>query len=156
MATFNHIVGAFVSPLPIGLALLVLSFALRRWRRRAALWLAVASAVWSWAWACPFMTALVARPLERDFPDAPAEELPQADAIVILGGGMGADTNGCANAEMFANADRVWCAARLYRAGRAPLVVCTSKGTPLTTAPLLRDLGVPGDAILCLEEPRNT
>ena len=155
MATFNHIVGALVAPLPLGLLLLVASFALRR-RRRAALWLAAASAVWSWAWACPFMTALLARPLERAYPDAPAAEAPAADAIVLLGGGMGGCTNECANAEMFSNADRVWHAARLYRAGKAPLVVCTSKGTPLTTAPLLRDLGVPAGAILCIEEPRNT
>ncbi|MBO7482451.1 MAG: YdcF family protein [Kiritimatiellae bacterium] len=156
MAVFNHIVGALVAPLPIGILMLVAALAVRRRWRRASTALAVASAVWTWAWSCPFMTALVARPLERAFPDAPASESAQADAIVLLGGGMGADTNECANAEMFSNADRVWHAARLYRAGKAPLVICTSKGTPLTTAPLLRDLGVPAEAIACIEEPRNT
>jgi len=156
MAVFNHIVGALVAPLPIGILMLVAALAIRSRWRRVALSLAVASAVWTWAWSCPFMTAIAARPLERAFPDRPAAESERADAIVLLGGGMGADADECANAEMFANADRVWHAARLYRAGKAPLVICTSKDTPTTTAPLLRDLGVPAEAIACIEEPRNT
>ena len=156
MAVFNHIVGALVAPLPIGILMLVAALAIRSRWRRVALSLAVASAVWTWAWSCPFMTAIAARPLERAFPDRPAAESERADAIVLLGGGMGADADECANAEMFANADRVWHAARLYRAGKAPIVIPTGCNDSDSVTPLLLDLGVPRDAIRVENQARNT
>lgn len=158
MAALNHIVGALVSPLPLGLlalaAAFTLAFAFRRGRAGAVL--AAIAAVWTWLWSTPLMTAAVARPLERAFTPRPAAEYPQADAVVLLGGGMNYCEDGGVGAEMWTSADRVWQAARLYRAGRAPKVICTGCMTALSTAPLLRDLGVPDDAVVCIEEPRNT
>ena len=39
------------------------------------------------------MMTIFALPLETDFPVVKAEDSPVADAIVVLGGGMGANSN---------------------------------------------------------------
>ena len=111
---------------------------------------------WLWFWSTFLATALFGRPLESAFPSLPAQSAPAADAIVLLGGGMASCNGETEYAEMRSAADRAWHAARLYRAGKAPVVVCTGKNTPLSTAPLLEDLGVPANAIRCIENPRNT
>ena len=81
--------------------------------------------------------------------------LPKADAIVVLGGGMGVHAK-CGRPEMFAGADRVWAAARLYRSGKAPRVIVTSAGGGPSTTGLLSDFGVPTNAIRCVGRARNT
>lgn len=64
----------------------------------------------------PIMTWVVGVPLEREFlvegRVPPVETFPAADAIVLLGGSMGVETNSSSYAEMSASADRVWQAAR--------------------------------------------
>ena len=94
--------------------------------------------------------------LEREWPIVRAEDVPTADAIVVLGGGMGANTNVYPYAEMWGGADRVWHAARLYKAGKAPLVIPTGSGERESTLPLLIDLGVPESAIRIEGKARNT
>ena len=98
--------------------------------------------------------------LEREWSAVKAEEAPTADAIVLLGGGMGANTNVYPNAEMYSEmwngADRVWHAARLWKAGKAPIVIPTGCGEKESSVPLLRDFGVPERAIVVEDEARNT
>ena len=94
--------------------------------------------------------------LEDSYPIVNAEDAPMADAIVILGGGMGANTNVYPYAEMWGGADRVWHAARLYKAGKAPIVIPTGSGERESTVPLLIDLGVPASAIFVEDKARNT
>ena len=94
--------------------------------------------------------------LEREWPIVKAEDAPKADAIVLLGGGMGSNTNVYPYAEMWNGADRVWHAARLYKAGKAPIVIPTGCNERESAVPLLRDLGVPESAILVEDEARNT
>jgi len=94
--------------------------------------------------------------LEHEWPIVRAEEAPKADAIVVLGGGMGSNTNVYPYAEMWNGADRVWHAARLYKAGKAPIVIPTGCGERESTVPLLRDLGVPERAIVVEDAARNT
>ena len=94
------------------------------------------------------------------------ESFPQADVIVLHGGGMGLATNIGYQAEMWSNADRVWHAARVWRAqgerrkekGESAdiKILVTSPHTDLTTGPLLADLGVPKEAIIYDFGPRNT
>ena len=81
---------------------------------------------------------------------------PNADLIVLLSGGMGANTNISPYAEMYMGADRVWQAARLYHAGKAPRIVLTGLESNESTVPLLKDLGVPEDAILVDNYSLNT
>ena len=69
---------------------------------------------------------------------------------------MGIETNLSTYAEMWSGADRVWQAARLYRAGKAPKVIATSGRVVETTFPLLRDFGLPEEAMMKVDDARNT
>ena len=74
---------------------------------------------------------------------------------------MGAETNLSSYAEMWSGADRVWQAARLYKAGKAQKVIATGNGAVDTTLPLLLDFGVAKgdvsfmDAVNTEEEARS-
>ena len=105
------------------------------------------------------MTWVVGVPLEREFlvdGRVPmVESSPDADAIVLLGGSMGVETNLSSYAEMWPGADRVWQTARLYKAGKAPKVIATGNGARDSTLPLLNDFGVPSECVL-FHDARNT
>lgn len=104
----------------------------------------------------PLCVALLGLPLERPYlPSQFVKWLPSADAIVVLGGGM------CKVAQMEypdmnEAADRVWHAARLFKAEKAPLIVVSGANDRAATVPLLLDFGVPREAILVDDESRNT
>ncbi|MBR5549758.1 MAG: YdcF family protein, partial [Kiritimatiellae bacterium] len=87
------------------------------------------------------------------------EGLPDADVIIVLGGGVGAHEK-CHAPELFPGADRVWQSARLYNAKKSRVpglkVYCTGGGCEYAAIPLLTELGVSRDAIWFSEKPRNT
>ena len=159
MYYLNKIVGFVISPIGIaivgGLAALLCAWR----RRRLAKWFGWAAVVWLYLLMTPLMTWIVGVPLEREFlvdGRVPAvETFPAADAIVLLGGSMAIETNLSSYAEMAASADRVWQAARLYKAGKAPKVIATGKEAKDTTLPLLKDMGVPEECVSFLDA-RNT
>lgn len=117
------------------------------------------SIVWLWLWSTSLMTLLVGAPLEREFlvdGRVPAvETFPSAEAIVVLGGGMGVNTNFCQYADMSARADRVWQAVRLYKAGKAPIIVSTGFNPQESTSSLMKEFGVPEDSVVFFKA-RNT
>lgn len=155
----NKIVGALLNPLMIGLVPMLAGFlllALRPARRRAAVAVFAAGAAWLWFWSAGLTSGLLGLSLERAYPAQTVEDTPAADAIVLLGGGMGPSTNGCPYANLFAAGDRVWHAARLYHAGKAPRIIPTGTGCDAAELPFLLDLGVPRDAILLEDAARNT
>ena len=90
------------------------------------------------------------------FVEARVDDLPEADAVVVLGGGVGADTNSLVYAELFMGADRVLHAARIVKAGKAPVVIASGEGEREASLPLLKEFGVPEEAILVENESRNT
>ena len=99
---------------------------------------------------------LLGLPLERPFvATQKVESLPTADAVVVLGGGMGKCAR-MAYPEMYDGADRVWHAARLWKQGKAPIVFVTGTNELAATVPLLLDLGVAREAIIVDNESRNT
>lgn len=69
---------------------------------------------------------------------------------------MGCATNVSDYAEMTQGSDRVWQAVRLYKAGKAPRIICTGRGNETTTKGLLMDFGVPTNVMMFLDGPRNT
>ena len=147
---------------PVGLAIIGGAGALicaRLKRQRVAKWLGWAAFVWLWLWMTPIMTWVVGLPLEREFfvdgRVPTVETSPEADAIILLGGGMGADTNHNSYAEMASGADRVWQAARLFKVEKAPVIVATGFYPQDTTLPLLKDFGVAEESVSFLEA-RNT
>ena len=160
MYYINKIVGFVVSPIRGAIAGGVLAVVCARMgRRRLAKWLGCASVAWLYLWMTPVMTWIVGVPLEREFlvdGRVPmVESFPEADAIVLLGGSMGVETNLSGYAEMWTSADRVWQAARLYKAGKAPKVIATGNGARDSTLPLLKDFGVPSECV-SFQDARNT
>ncbi len=111
-----------------------------------------------WGGGCRLVSERLAGALEsRTAPLAPSEA--PADAIVVLGGGIMPALAPRRAPELSDAGDRVLEAARLWREGRAPLVVACGgslDGTPpeaADLATLLRFLGVAPEAIL--EETRS-
>ena len=166
MYYINKIVGFLVSPIGGVIAGGVIAVVCARLgRKRMAKWIGGLTVAWLWLWMTPIMTWVVGVPLEREFlvdGRVPAvESFPEADAIVLLGGSMGAETNLSSYAEMWSGADRVWQAARLYKAGKAQKVIATGNGAVDTTLPLLLDFGVAKadvsfmDAVNTEEEARS-
>ena len=153
----NKLVGGCLNPLVIGLGV-VLVGVVCAWlgRRRTGIGFGVAAFMWFWLWSTPMMYRWIGVALEREWPVVKAEDAPKADAIVLLGGGMGSNTNVYPYAEMWSGADRVWHAARLYHAGKAPIVIPTGCGERESALPLLVDLGVPEAAIVIEDRARNT
>lgn len=104
----------------------------------------------------PLTAYLLGMPLESPYLElVRVESLPEADVIVALGGGM-AKADSCAYPDMLPAADRIWHAARLYHAGKAPHVVLSGSRERESSLPLLLDLGVPVEAIVIDNESRNT
>jgi len=156
MYYINKIVGFLVSPIGGAIAGGVLAFlCAKRGHRRAAKWIGWITVAWLWLWMTPIMTWVVGVPLEREFlvdGRVPVvETFPDADAIVLLGGSMGIETNMSSYAEMAASADRVWQAVRLYKAGKAGKIIATGDYAKDTTLPLLKEFGVGEEAVSFLD-----
>ena len=166
MYYINKSVGFLVSPIGGAIAGGIVTIVCARLgRKRFAKWVGGMMVAWLWLWMTPIMTWVVGVPLEREFlvdGKVPlVESFPEADAIVLLGGSMGIETNLSSYAEMWSGADRVWQAARLYKAGKAQKVIATGNGAVDTTLPLLLDFGVAKadvsfmDAVNTEEEARS-
>ena len=160
MYLLNKVVGFVISPL--GIAMLgALAALLCSWlgRTGVARRVGLLSVVWLWFWMTPVAALMVGAPLEREFlvdgkvPEV--EGFSAAEAIVLLGGGMGGDTNLSSYAEMSAGADRVWQAARLWKAGKASKIIATGDGARESTLGLLKDFGVDEKCVEFLDA-RNT
>lgn len=152
MYCINKIVGFIASPIGGTIAGLVCALICAKLkRRRLAKWTGGLTVAWLWLWMTPIMTYVVGVPLEKEFlADGKVPQVdtfPNADAIVLLGGSMGIETNLSSYAEMWTSADRVWQTARLYKAGKAPMVIATGNGAVDTTLPLLNDFGVPSEIV---------
>lgn len=166
MYYINKIVGFLVSPIGGAIAGgVIAAVCARLGRKRMAKWIGGLTVAWLWLWMTPIMAWVVGVPLESEFlvdgRVSAVESFPEADAIVLLGGSMGIETNTSSYAEMATSADRVWQAARLYRAGKANKIIATGNGAVDTTLPLLVDFGVAKadvsfmDAVNTEEEARS-
>ncbi|MBS3743794.1 MAG: YdcF family protein [Wenzhouxiangellaceae bacterium] len=140
---------------PILLALIGLVLAWRDWRFGKAL-IVIALAV-LWLLATPAVSDALKYSLERRFPPLAMGEIPGADAIVALGGGIQPATSRNPYPDLGAASDRYWHAARLWRAGKAPEIVVSGGAMPWRDARsteaeaavrFLVELGVPDNRIL--------
>lgn len=104
----------------------------------------------------PITAAKLGSSLERQYPLKSITEIGKADAIVLLGGGLGPMRPGFPYTECYASADRTVMAARLWKAGKAPVIIPTGELAALSEKPLLETMGVPATAILCEERARDT
>ena len=170
MYYINKIVGWIISPLGVLFigagAAWVLGLMCRRFEHKAKLLRRVANVivivviVFMWVMSCSITTRFIGAPLEKDWEVSGKRHgdisgLPSADAIVVLGGGMGAHPR-CKAPEMFGGADRVWQGARLYKAGKAKYITLSGPDVEISTVPLMEDLGVARDAMFYFPGARNT
>ena len=157
MYSLNKIIGYLISPVGFGMMLVAAAVLARvLGRRRLAGWAAVLALANFWIWSTPWMTQWMGAALEAEFlvnGHVPSvESLPQADVIKLHGGGMGSNTNVSSYAEMWTSADRVWHAARIWKAGKVPRIFVTCDAD----IELLTDLGAPRAAIDNASTARNT
>lgn len=160
-----------LSPLlyPLGLsALLWVAAAVLRWRGKE-----------RWAWRAgaagvgvvlffsnPLVGDALLATLEDDYPVVTVEEAPLAEAIVVLGGATVPPLGPRRAVEVTDAYDRLLHAIRLWRAGRAPVLVLSGGvitylvGSDMTEAECLRVLarecGVPEAVMLLEPDSRNT
>jgi len=125
----------------------------RRSHRRALSWFTLG---WLLVWSQPLLVNVIGLWLESPYPFVSADSQPACGAIVLLGGGMGAPKQQGGVPEMFGSADRVWHAARLWRAGKANYIIASGLAESASSVVLLRDLGVPSRAILVEGRAGNT
>lgn len=161
----SKLVTCLLSPLGSSLCLLILALFLA-WRRRSRLATACGAlaVVWLWAWSVPVLSLWLRGTLENQFAQRPLSRVPQAQALVLLGGGVSPPSGKAADINLGAAADRVWYAARLFHAGKAPLLLLSGGSDPQrhafsearAMAIFLQDLGVPAPALVLEEDSRNT
>jgi uncharacterized SAM-binding protein YcdF (DUF218 family) len=120
--------------------------------------------LWLWLWATPVASHALRGHLEQPFALLPVAQLPVAGAIVVLGGGMSPPRPAYPLPNLQAAADRVWHAARLHQAGKAPLLVLSGGSDARTSTTseaaamqqLLLQMGVPAAAMVLEETSRTT
>lgn len=113
----------------------------------------------------PVVANFLVRTLEAQYPVRSVAQLPTAGAIVLLGGGVQLQAPPRLMPDLNEAADRVWFAAELYHAGKAPRIfVAGGQVFPqpglLSEAdyhlPLLLRMGVPREAITLETASENT
>ncbi len=145
-------------PLNFALEAVLLAVVLSRlgWRRTARA-LAAAGFVVVWAASTPVVASSLVRGLESRHAPMAVDATPVADAIVVLGGAIGPARPPRLSPDLTEAADRVLLAARLFRAGKAPLVVASGGAGSLggrdvpesrDMADLLVEWGVPRGAVV--------
>ncbi len=115
--------------------------------------------------ALPVTAERLGRPLERMYPSHIAASAPAADAIIVLGGGVDLPASPRRGPEFNGSGDRLLEGARLYRAGRAPVVLLSGgnvfnqidmKGESTYAAELVAMLGVDPAAVVVEADSRTT
>ncbi|SCZ67211.1 YdcF family protein [Thiohalomonas denitrificans] len=155
---------AYPLNLSLWLSLLALLLLWLHWRR-SGLTILVLAVAWLWVWSLPVVSDALRLSLEGRFANVPVEQSPTAEAVVLLGGGVSGTPSQWPYADLGSGADRVWHAARLYHAGKAPVVVVSGGGAAWrgerrseaeAIAQFLRALGVPDRAMLLENASRTT
>ena len=153
-----------ITPLGSALLLGLIALVLGALRRHRSAWvLGAAAFLWLTVWSLPVASDGLRGTLEGEYPPQSIAAVPTAAAIVVLGGGIEPEETVHSDPDLDLAADRIWYAARLYHAAKAPLMVLTGGGEgqrsggseAAAMARVLADFGVPREAML-LEEHSHT
>ncbi len=160
------VVSLLVYPLGTSIGLTVLGILLIAFQKqRFGLATMILGVGWLWFWSTPWVADQAVGSLESPWSKSTAEETPAADAIIVLGGAFSSGFGEWPYPDAHDAVDRFWHGARLYHAGRAPIVVLSGAGHPErpgawseaeSAAIFLSDLGVPASALLLESEARTT
>jgi uncharacterized SAM-binding protein YcdF (DUF218 family) len=163
MLVFTKIISLLVYPLSLGLLLLLMSLVAGMTGRRGFAWLmSLLGFLIIYFPATLVGSEVLVAPLEGRHPAFSPEELPDADAIVLLGGASDGESRFGRGADLNHAADRLTTAAELYFAGKAPVILISGGAEPeqLPEAELLADilraLQVPSSALLVEPNSRTT
>jgi uncharacterized SAM-binding protein YcdF (DUF218 family) len=148
------------------IVLLLIAAALRKRKPRAAWALAAFALGTLYAFSTSALSDSLSTGLEAKYPPVTMDRVPATDAVVVLGGLLHIPATARPDTELTESSDRLWMAARLYRAGKAPLIVLAGGNIPLlgevgmsearAAAGLLHEWGIPKEAILLEERSQNT
>ena len=157
-----------IYPLTVGMlaAVVFLGLALWRFRRTGLTGLAV-SLAWLWLWSMPAFGNFLLGWLEQPWSLQPVEEVPAADAIVVLGGGFWGTSPSRPYPQLTPGANRYWYGARLFHANKGKTVILSGGTSEIgrsqgrlteaeSGAQFLQDLGVPEQALLLDNEAMTT
>ncbi len=150
---------------PLGLAICLSLFALflllAGRKRVAGLCIALSIGV-LWTASTSVVADSVIASLEHHYPPIAAETMPTADVILILGGVTRGTVPGTGMTDLNDGVDRLIHGARLFQAGKAPLVVLTGGNAEgfqpesEAMADVLQLMGVPDKAMLLESKSRTT
>lgn len=161
----SKLLAQLTHPLFVGLLLVGLGGVVAWWWRHWGVSAVALGVLVIWIPATPLVSDGLRARLERQFPPTPIAAVPAADAIVTLGGAIGAPQPPRVHPDLSGAADRVWHAARLYRAGKAPLIIASGGTLPWrdqqfreadAMKTLLRRWGVPADSVLTESQSAST
>jgi len=152
---------------PLGLVLLLMTIALWLYRGRAlGRWALALGILILWPLSTPFVSQSLLRGLENQVPGYTVENAPQAQAVIVLGGFMHTANAAHPHGEFNEAADRLMQAFRLYRAGKAPLILVSGGDVPMfgkgiqteseSARSILEEWGVPESAILVETRSKDT
>jgi len=150
---------------PLGFSIILLTVALLFFGKKKNLkWLIALALLILWVSSTAPLANALARSLEWQF--GYPTDIPAADAVIVLGGGTEPAISPRQSVEMNSAGDRVFAAAKLYRAGKAPVLILSggnidwlssSVSTPADQmAEVLSFLGVPSSAMILENTSQNT
>lgn len=161
--TLSKILPQLIYPFSLALLLLLLGIGFvlfgRRWKGLLVVFISFVVLVVAGS---PLSKSLYANH-ERSFPITPVGSSPQGDAIVVLGGDVAIPNSPRVTSQL--NGNRLIHAYRLYRAGKAPVILISGGNVfpqegldpeAFYSRRLLEEFGVPSDAILLESDSRNT
>ena len=161
----GKIAALLFAPLGIVLILLFVVFALYRGRWWGRVILAAAILL-LWGLSTQIISQILMRRLESQVPASPIENTPQEPAIIVLGGVMRPPSPAHKRGDFKDSVDRLLHGFRLYRAGKAPLILISSGSIPIfgnsleteseAARSVLEEWGVPDSAILVETKSQNT
>ena len=162
----SKILPIFAMPLGVVFFLLLVALIfLRRDRKRIAAGVLVLAMAVLWVASMPLTANMAYRNIESHYSPLPLDQVPAGGCIIVLGGVVGAPILPRIDIEMNDAIDRVYKAAELFRAGKAPYVIVTGGNQPwsesgVAEAELIREVlmewGVPEDVIFLEGSSRNT
>ena len=156
----------FIYPVGLAFCLLIITLVLMLFKRRAAAWtVTLAVVLLLFAAGNDWTSYTLIRGLESQYPPIKVEDTPNADVILVLGGGLELPLPPRLYPGLNSNSDRLLRALRLYRAGKASHLLLS--GGNVFPQPGLRSeayyaravlvlWGVPESAVVLETKSRNT
>lgn len=163
----SKVFSLLIDPAAIVFVLLVWALIIRKRRPKVFHTLLISAVVLLFVLSCPMTSVWLLKSLEKQYPDESIDARTPAQAIVVLGGSLRMPSGSHPASGITNSSDRLLVALRLYRAGKAPLVVASGGDSPLllkvrslheaeVMKALLQEWGLPGSAILVEDQSVNT